>query len=257
VKVILLDNRWSQNKTSGDMLGEEQWEWLERELRTSDAQIHLIGAGLQIIQKKVIAEGWSKLPKSRSRLFQLIHQTKAPGVILLSGDVHYAEIVVADEDRDPEFPRGLYPIFDFTSSALTHSWASLFPHYVTRFINLILLVNRHDGFIVRNDKGKDLFYAMLNYGLITINWTPPITITLSLVGLDESSDALPRRDIWNYSIPLSILQFKNEKNIIPFSPPIHRAFRILELLSYVTLPIALPFCVCYYGVRRWGKRKRD
>lgn len=28
-----------------DLLGEEQWQWFEEEMKTSTAQIHLIGSG--------------------------------------------------------------------------------------------------------------------------------------------------------------------------------------------------------------------
>jgi alkaline phosphatase D len=58
------------------MLGEEQWKWLEKELRDNDAQITFIGSGVQVISddKNVLveAESWGKHPASRTRLLHLI-----------------------------------------------------------------------------------------------------------------------------------------------------------------------------------------
>ncbi len=34
------------SQRGGDILGEAQWEWLKRELRTSTAQVHLIGTSI-------------------------------------------------------------------------------------------------------------------------------------------------------------------------------------------------------------------
>lgn len=51
-------------------------------------------------------------PRERQRLFDLIETTKANGVILLSGNVHFAEISKVQTKS--------YPLLDFTSSGLTH-----------------------------------------------------------------------------------------------------------------------------------------
>jgi alkaline phosphatase D len=50
VKVILLDTRYNRDAvySDGDMLGEPQWQWLEEQLRSSDAQIHVIGSSVQV-----------------------------------------------------------------------------------------------------------------------------------------------------------------------------------------------------------------
>ncbi|WP_066507680.1 alkaline phosphatase D family protein [Rufibacter sp. DG15C] len=133
VKVLLLDGRYNRDSLmgqepkygenkKGDLLGEAQWRWLERELRNSKAQFHLIGTGLQIIPNDHGYERWGNFPKARTRLFNLIAKTKAANVILLSGDRHFAEI------SRMTWPGVPYPIFEFTSSGLTHSWMSGFVH---------------------------------------------------------------------------------------------------------------------------------
>ena len=55
VRIILLDNRHSRDPYGGDggraqdMLGEEQWAWLEAELRGGEAaEVTVIGSGIQV-----------------------------------------------------------------------------------------------------------------------------------------------------------------------------------------------------------------
>lgn len=131
VKVILLDARYFRDELqkgegdntrrylpnpTGDMLGEAQWQWLEKELTKSDAQIHLIGSGIQVISAEHPYEKWSNFPAARQRLFDLIAKTKPAQAILLSGDRHTAEI------SKIELPGLGYPLYDITSSGLTHAY---------------------------------------------------------------------------------------------------------------------------------------
>lgn len=130
VKIILLDTRFFRDaveRTSGrnkkylpskegDVLGEEQWAWLEKELTNSDAQINIIASGYQIIAKEHRFEKWSNFPKARARLFKLLQKAKPAMPILMSGDRHIAELsrttLVGLEN----------PLFEITSSGLTHTW---------------------------------------------------------------------------------------------------------------------------------------
>ncbi len=128
VKVILLDSRYHRDELkrvnmvyqvneTGDMLGEEQWKWLEQELRNSKAEINIIGNGIQILPEEQIYEKWSNFPASRQRLLKLIADSGAKGVILLSGDRHIAEI------SKTELPGMNYPLYEVTSSGLTHVYS--------------------------------------------------------------------------------------------------------------------------------------
>lgn len=160
VKVILLDGRYHRDSLhqvvrdgvtvnlpnqTGDILGEEQWAWLEQELRDSPAQLHLIGSGIQVLPEDHRFEKWANFPRARHRLLNLIAATRAKGVILLSGDRHIAEV---SRINHPGIP---YPLFEVTSSGLTHTWK---PPIVPE-------VNRHRvGEMV----------ARLNYGLLSIDW---------------------------------------------------------------------------------------
>jgi len=92
------------------LLGEAQWAWLEEELR-KPADVRVLASSIQCVAEDAGQETWSNLPRERKRLFSLIRKTGANGVIVISGDRHWAELSVEKE-------LGPYPIYDFTSSSL-------------------------------------------------------------------------------------------------------------------------------------------
>ena len=78
----------------GDMLGSEaQWRWLEAELTNSSAQVHLIVSSVQVLTSSPLVESWGHFPRSRVRLLTLLERTRPAGALLLSGDVHHAELL--------------------------------------------------------------------------------------------------------------------------------------------------------------------
>lgn len=116
VKVILLDTRYNRDfpGPEADILGEEQWKWLEQEFRDDRAAITIIGSSIQFVNNFKHFEAWGKFPAAQKRMIDLMASTGVKGVFFISGDVHYGEI----SKRAYE---GLsYPIYDFTSSGLTH-----------------------------------------------------------------------------------------------------------------------------------------
>lgn len=119
IKVILLDVRYNRDErmifnSSKDILGEQQWEWLENEFKMDSPVFTIIGSGTQVISDdRIYAEVW--YTASRERLFKLIRKYKRSGVILLSGDVHYAEIM-----KYPCSHKVGYNLYEFGSSGITH-----------------------------------------------------------------------------------------------------------------------------------------
>jgi alkaline phosphatase D len=131
IKLILLDTRYFRDtlkvninrpplyhpNTEGTILGGQQWLWLERELSGSTADIHLIGSSIQLIPNDHGYEKWGNFPGERQRFFDLLKKTSPSRPIILSGDRHIAEFSKIDLD-------GLaYPLYEFTSSGLTHTWS--------------------------------------------------------------------------------------------------------------------------------------
>ena len=133
VKIILLDTRYFKdeliknpkpngarylpNKT-GDILGFKQWEWLEKELSNSDAQIHLLCSSIQVLSSEHDYEKWADFPAARNKLLKLLGKTNPSNLYILSGDRHMAEISNSQiEGLDN-------PLYEITSSGLTHTWST-------------------------------------------------------------------------------------------------------------------------------------
>ena len=127
VQVILLDNRYNLDPydyagtdPSRTILGAAQWAWL-RDRLAEPATIRIIGSGIQILQDYDIDEqweGWGDSPLERQRLLELIRQLRIPGVIFVSGDMHFAELT--------RLPDAIgYPTYDLTASGLdqVETWA--------------------------------------------------------------------------------------------------------------------------------------
>ncbi len=184
VKIILLDGRsfrdtlvhsntagqrYEANPT-GDILGEEQWKWLEDELVNSSAKVHVIGCGIQFLPEEHGWEKWANFPKSRQRLLDLLEKTQPKNPILISGDRHIAEV---SKIRLPNLPK---PLYEVTASGLTHTWS-----------NGGSEPNKYrDGYLVINR----------NFGLINIKWdeNKEAKISLQVKGLKNS--LLLQRDLY-------------------------------------------------------------
>ncbi|KAG0562548.1 hypothetical protein KC19_9G155400 [Ceratodon purpureus] len=185
VKVILLDTRYHRDPihSDGTMLGEIQWRWFENELRNSDAQIHIIGSSIQVVsnfsamsQPFFSVESWGMFPSERSRLYAVLRDTNASGVIFISGDVHFGEIT--------RFDCGLtYPVYDITSSGLTEAVedkAKGFPWSIILTYCSWLLP---ETMRVHNSRCavKPCIYGHVNFGTFEINWeAKPVTINVNV-----------------------------------------------------------------------------
>ena len=75
------------------MLGEEQWTWLERQLNDSKASMNIVISSIQVLTTNPVVESWGHFPNERERLLTLLNNIT--GLVILSGDVHHAEISTA------------------------------------------------------------------------------------------------------------------------------------------------------------------
>ena len=57
-------------------------------------------------------EAFGNYPQEQRRLIDFIKEARVEGVLFLSGDRHYTELIKRTEP-------GIYPLYDFTSSSLT------------------------------------------------------------------------------------------------------------------------------------------
>lgn len=96
VQFIMLDVRYNLDEVDplgeGDVLGENQWIWLEQQLK-QPADLRFIASGMQILlNKENGSETWMKFPDAHHRLMETVKTTGAEGVIFLTGDQHYGEV---------------------------------------------------------------------------------------------------------------------------------------------------------------------
>ncbi len=161
-KVILLDARYFRDEQfkyegpdqqrryianpDGDILGETQWQWLENELLTSKSQVHIIGSGIQVLPEEHGWEKWANFPKARQRLFSLIEKIQPANLVFISGDRHIAEVSKFQSEKMTS------PIYDVTSSGLTHTWSTI-------------------SSIEENKHRVGKFVIAKNFGVLKIDWS--------------------------------------------------------------------------------------
>ncbi len=204
IQVILLDTRYHRSsiKTGpripnkgnylpntdpeATVLGKEQWNWFETKLK-EPASIRIIGSSIQVVSEDHGWEKWMNFPLERERLYKLVRDTNANGVVFLSGDRHLGEISVMDANWG-------YPVIDITSSGL----------------------NQANTTWRREEPNRHRFAAMPwehNYGMVEVDWNAkngPI-VSMSLKNEEGKTAAC-------YRIPLKNLQFKVPANDGPVSP---------------------------------------
>jgi alkaline phosphatase D len=132
IKVIVLDTRYfrsgltiseDENKRyqpnkygEGTMLGKQQWQWFQNEISNSKADFNVIVSSVQFLSYKHGFESWGTFPHEVDKMKSIIKSSNAKGVLILSGDRHISEFSKTKIE-------GLkYPLVDFTSSGLTHSY---------------------------------------------------------------------------------------------------------------------------------------
>lgn len=94
------------------MYGAGQLRWLKNNILNSRAQLKVIIAGSQWINPRNSFEGWNLYPKEQSAFLSWLKDKQIPGVIFLSGDRHFSEVI-----KQPR--EGTYPLYDITCSPLT------------------------------------------------------------------------------------------------------------------------------------------
>ena len=146
------------------MLGERQWQWLERQLEVP-ADLRLFGSSVQVLADFTGWESWANFAHDQQRLFDLIRRKRANGVVFLSGDIHYAEL----SRLDVNVP---YTLWDLTSSGLTEEWRVPTPN-----------ANRASEVV-----------ADANFGTIDVDWQGAAT-KLKLGIVDTTGTTRMTRDI--------------------------------------------------------------
>ena len=154
------------------ILGETQWRWLEEQLKVP-AELRIIGSSIQLIANEHGSEIWDNFPHERVRFLKLLRDTKANGVVVLSGDRHLAEISRIPTNTENSIG---YPLFDITSSSL-NAPSGNFTKAGIRFANQV------------NSHRVGLQYFDTNFGSILIDWEQPDPV-VRLQVRDEKGDVV-------------------------------------------------------------------
>ncbi|WP_291205321.1 alkaline phosphatase D family protein [Hyphomonas sp.] len=134
-----------------DMLGNDQWTWLENRLQ-DPADLRLIVSSVQVLPTVHGYEAWSILPIEQQRLYRLVRETEAKGVVFVSGDRHSGFLYTSNTALP-------YPVSEITASSLNVSFAATTEETDT----------------VQVGAG----YPPENYGAIGIDWTAG-TVSLAI-----------------------------------------------------------------------------
>jgi len=171
VCVILLDVRYFRDplmaakgegeryliNEEGTILGEDQWIWLGSVLRNSNAQLHLIVSGIQVLPTQQYYEKWANFPAERARLITLLDSFRHKNPVIISGDRHIGEIskiILSDG----------YPLYEITSSGLTHSYEQADEENMYRLSSLV---------------------TEKNFATIGLNWAKDqLNLTFRLIRID-------------------------------------------------------------------------
>ena len=123
---FLTDSRWFRaNDDYPDSLngkpnpektffGTEQMNWLENALLYSNATFKFIVSGSQVLNEMNHSECLNAYTFEYNQLMDFIRDNKISGVVFLTGDRHFSELIVQKNNTT-------YPLYDFTCSPLTSS----------------------------------------------------------------------------------------------------------------------------------------
>jgi hypothetical protein len=134
------------------MLGSTQWQWLKSQLRGSTARFKVVTSGITLREDGATESWLTGYPEEFRRLLALLDQF--PGVVLVSGDVHYCAVRKHDNSSLPSVVTSTLP--PLITPTLKRSLYEVITSGVGRFDEV-----RNDSC----DSAKDQGYALLDFDL--------------------------------------------------------------------------------------------
>lgn len=168
----------SRMKNDPLLLGEKQWDWLHHQLSFGDDDhpsvvvpppppvAVVLVSSIQVTTTNPVFESWGHFPTERNRLFDLLIRTsKHSSVFILSGDVHFGEIL----DPFPEEPNH-DTFLEITSSGLTHTCGKHVYGPVCEPLLQLFHRHRFRGTSTSTAANGNNFYVGRNYGTLQVDW---------------------------------------------------------------------------------------
>lgn len=165
-------------------MGESQWEWLEKEIKEFTGMYFVIGSSTLFVKDDVYVFNSEKMHviieeyvylDTKLRIYELLAKYNKNGVFVISGDIHEATI---GQDRCTNEILG-YPIYDITSSSLTHSHEDLIEWISENLFDISALGIRIEvmlrGLFVKLNtydifEEENFTYSKNNFGIIEMCW---------------------------------------------------------------------------------------
>ncbi len=141
--------------TKTRMLSDDQWQWLESELK-KPAELRILVSSIQMIANDHYFEKWGNFPHERERFFQLLKKTKTQNLVILSGDRHLSAIAKYDNKN------GL--LYEITSSGLNKASRATEPEIDQTYTAPSFL--------------------KINYGMAQIDW-PKKTVRFDVIDAED------------------------------------------------------------------------
>lgn len=166
IQIIMLDTRWyrdqqvasyltdaqrkalnlgpyqpSLDKTT-TILGSQQWAWLEKELQ-KPADLRILVSSIQFLAEFPGWETWANFPHERKKLLDMLHQYNNDNIVILSGDIHRAEMSRLDYKGQK--------LLEISSSGLA---VDTHPAKVNKHILGEAYVKKNYGILSIQDNGK-------------------------------------------------------------------------------------------------------
>ncbi len=138
------------------MLSEEQWQWLESELKKT-AELRILVSSVQLIANDHYFEKWGNFPSERERFFKLLQKLKIKNLVALSGDRHLSAIAKYDNLKNGT-------VYEMTSSGLNRPSRSVEPEVDSAYTSPSFL--------------------KINYGQAQIDWIKK-TVEFNIIDADD------------------------------------------------------------------------
>jgi len=148
------------------VLSAEQWAWLDDALASSRASVNILVSSVQVLTTNPSLESFGHFPAERARLLGVLRKHRPRGLVIVSGDVHDADLLGV----------GDWPL-EATSSGLTHSCSDSVPQFICNLAWSGPAANRRYGNA----------YLGRNYGVIDIDWTNR-TLSVNMFDIPDAVD---------------------------------------------------------------------
>ncbi|WP_144392918.1 alkaline phosphatase D family protein [Pleionea sediminis] len=115
IQIILIDTRWDRDDltlsyltpeqrkqlrlgpyqpnsdNTRQLLGDQQWQWLKKELQKA-ADVKILVSSIQVIPEYSGWELWANFPDERKKLLDMLSEYSNNNLVIVSGDVHRGEL---------------------------------------------------------------------------------------------------------------------------------------------------------------------